>query len=198
MKHLLAIAFITLLALGTGCAWISPSSQAASDGIQVHGHWTMTVSNPDGTVDAVHEFDNALVTQGKESLVRLLGGENTIAPSTMFPAGWALFVQPVQNVLECDEGNYSAGFTVLKPESITDINGGLSSLSLVATCTASLMHDGTSDFNEVTTIELNRVYSMIFLSNNNSPLYFSEHSFNPYINIQKNQRISFTVRFTFE
>jgi len=198
MKQLLAIAFITLLALGMGCAWISPSSQAASDGIQVHGHWTMTVSNPDGTVDAVHEFDNALVTQGKESLVRLLGGENTIAPNTLYPAGWGLFVQPVQNVLECDEGSYSSGFTMLKPESITDINGGLSSLSLVATCTASLMHDGTSDFNEVTTIELNRVYSMIFLSNITNPLYFSEHSFNPYINIQKNQRISFTVRFTFE
>ena len=60
MKHILVATFITLLALGIGCAWISPASQTTSDGIQVHGHWTMTVTNPDGSVDAVHEFDNDL------------------------------------------------------------------------------------------------------------------------------------------
>ena len=70
MKHLLAIAFITLLALGTGCAWISPSSQTTSDAIQVHGHWTVTVTNPDGSVDAVHEFDNALGTDATVLQIR--------------------------------------------------------------------------------------------------------------------------------
>ena len=72
MKHLLAIAFITLLTLGTGCAWISPSSQTTSDGIQVHGHWTVTVTNPDGTVDAVHEFDNSLDVAGRALLSAFL------------------------------------------------------------------------------------------------------------------------------
>ena len=77
MKHLLAIAFITLLAFGMGCAWISPTSETASDGIKVHGHWTVTVTNPDGTVDAVHEFDNKLVDWGAV-LSSLLAGENLI------------------------------------------------------------------------------------------------------------------------
>ena len=83
MKHLLAIVFITLLALGISCAWISPSNQTTSDGIQVHGHWTVTVSNPDGTVDAVHEFDNKLTKgntygSGADLLTALVAGETSI------------------------------------------------------------------------------------------------------------------------
>ena len=80
MKHLLAITVITLLALGTGCAWISPSSETTSDGIQVHGHWTVTVTNPDGTLDAVHEFDNALTGYGARLLIRVLTGEWLLKP----------------------------------------------------------------------------------------------------------------------
>ena len=40
MKHLLAIAFITLLALGMGCAWISPSPQKKEVLMPV-GRWSM-------------------------------------------------------------------------------------------------------------------------------------------------------------
>ena len=76
MKHLLTLAFIALLALGIGCAWISPSSQTTSDGIKVHGHWTVTVTNPDGTVDAVHEFDNALTDKG--TITNLILGLNNM------------------------------------------------------------------------------------------------------------------------
>ena len=80
MKQLLALTFITLLALGTGCAWISPSSQTtSSDGIQVHGHWTVTVTNSDGTVDAVHEFDNDLAQLGSDMLTALLAEETSIS-----------------------------------------------------------------------------------------------------------------------
>ena len=75
MKQLLAIAFITLLALGMGCAWISPSSDATSEGIKVHGDWTVTITNPDGTLDAVHEFDNALTTEGSFFLISRLMGQ---------------------------------------------------------------------------------------------------------------------------
>ena len=78
MKHLLAIAFITLLALGTGCAWISPTSETTSDGIKVHGHWTVTVTNPDGSVDAVREFDNALLQTGALFLTGVLTNQFTI------------------------------------------------------------------------------------------------------------------------
>jgi len=47
---------------------------AASDGIKLHGDWTVTVSNPDGSVDSVHEFKNDLNTKGASFLTALLGG----------------------------------------------------------------------------------------------------------------------------
>ena len=78
MKNLLAVAFITLLTLATGCAWISPAAETTSDGIQVHGHWTVTVTNPDGSVDAVHEFENALTDYGKSALAHLITGSDAV------------------------------------------------------------------------------------------------------------------------
>ena len=49
---------------------------AASDGIKVHGDWTVTVSNPDGSVDSVHEFRNKLV--GNHILMLLMRGEGIV------------------------------------------------------------------------------------------------------------------------
>ena len=76
MKHILVAAFITLLALGMGCAWISPAAETASEGIQVHGHWTVTVSNPDGSVDAVHEFENDFTNSG--TLTNILNSHTNV------------------------------------------------------------------------------------------------------------------------
>ncbi len=84
MKHILVATFITLLALGTGCAWISPAAETASDGINVHGHWTVTVTNPDGSVDAVHEFENALNPAASEALTALIMGNASINYWLMF------------------------------------------------------------------------------------------------------------------
>ena len=45
------------------------------EGIKVHGDWTLTVRNPDGTIAAVHEFKNALsLCRGGRRLARLLLG----------------------------------------------------------------------------------------------------------------------------
>ena len=61
---------VVLVGVAGGAYWFGGKSDhepalvlntmpASSDGIQVHGHWTVTVTNPDGTVDAVHEFSPA-------------------------------------------------------------------------------------------------------------------------------------------
>jgi hypothetical protein len=52
------------------------TAPAASDGIKVHGDWTVTVSNPDGSVDSVHEFKNSLNSKGTGLLTSILAGEN--------------------------------------------------------------------------------------------------------------------------
>ena len=49
------------------------------EGITVHGHWTIDVRNPDGTLASHHEFENALVpTLGPQLLNRLLSSSNAI------------------------------------------------------------------------------------------------------------------------
>ena len=80
MKYLLLASLITLLAFGTACGQAAePAPEpAASNGIQVHGHWTVTVTNPDGTLDAVHEFDNELTLSGSGNLAGLLANETPI------------------------------------------------------------------------------------------------------------------------
>ena len=35
---------------------------ADGEGIEVHGHWTIEVRNPDGSLDERYEFENALTT----------------------------------------------------------------------------------------------------------------------------------------
>ena len=34
---------------------------AQKEGIKVHGHWTIDIRNPDGTLAQHHEFENALI-----------------------------------------------------------------------------------------------------------------------------------------
>jgi len=56
------------------------SSGAGQEGIKVHGDWTLTVRNPDGTIAALHQFKNALVTvEGAPTLLAslLLGTATT-------------------------------------------------------------------------------------------------------------------------
>ena len=55
MKLIIIGMLVTLMALGTSCGQISQpvaevAPQGTSDGIKVHGNWTVTVTNPDGTV----------------------------------------------------------------------------------------------------------------------------------------------------
>jgi hypothetical protein len=55
-----------------------PAAKGAKEGIAVHGHWTIVVKNPDGTVAARQEFENALdPVEGADLLTGLLSGAYT-------------------------------------------------------------------------------------------------------------------------
>ena len=157
MKHLLAVAFITLLALGMGCAWISPASETASEGIQVHGHWTVTVTNPDGTLDAVHEFDNELI--GKRLLIDLLIGSSLVDPDvegTQVPqphSGWFIFLdtKDTNAQLFCDKSATSLGTTKLSTLVDTDKNEGILYLGAGCTIVAIDSPNNTYSIDEVST-----------------------------------------------
>jgi hypothetical protein len=48
------------------------------EGIKVHGHWTVVVRNPDGSLGAQREFENALYVDGPLSLATSLGRSATV------------------------------------------------------------------------------------------------------------------------
>ena len=80
-KWLGALAVVALLAgaVATGSAvWPTESGGGTQEGIQVHGHWTIEVSDPDGTLVERREFDNALQPQGAEALAKFLGRDYTV------------------------------------------------------------------------------------------------------------------------
>jgi hypothetical protein len=66
----------------------NPSAEARSSGgmntgVKVHGHWTIVVRNPDGTVTDRRDFENSLALSGAYLLQNILGG-------TMTPGAWAI------------------------------------------------------------------------------------------------------------
>jgi len=53
---------------------VGEPGRGQSEGIRVHGHWTLEIHNPDGTLASRHEFENALIpTMGSPLLAGLLG-----------------------------------------------------------------------------------------------------------------------------
>ena len=51
-----------------------PTASPGSEGIKVHGKWTITVSNPDGSAAGRYEFQNALTQEGSQFLASILSG----------------------------------------------------------------------------------------------------------------------------
>ena len=57
---------------------VARSSGGPSEGIKVHGHWVLEVRDPDGTLVSRREFDNALESEGGESLAMFLAREVSV------------------------------------------------------------------------------------------------------------------------
>ncbi len=72
-----------LLALAVGIA--GPAAAEAGEGIKVHGDWTITIHNPDGSLDREVKFSNALVDT--DTLSNLVLGAWTAVDQTIGIAG---------------------------------------------------------------------------------------------------------------
>ena len=55
-----------------------PSGDGRHEGIKVHGHWTIEVRNPDGSLATHREFENALTAGGGISLSGFLARTSTV------------------------------------------------------------------------------------------------------------------------
>lgn len=70
-KHL-ALTLAAGLVMTTAAQAADARGGGPSEGIKVHGHWTIEVRNPDGSLASRHEFKNALVPgEGDAALARM-------------------------------------------------------------------------------------------------------------------------------
>jgi hypothetical protein len=67
------VAAIGALAMVFALGFSPTKAPSLGDGVNVHGHWAITILNDDGTVAQSHEFENALSEPGQDALVRILG-----------------------------------------------------------------------------------------------------------------------------
>ena len=197
MKHILVTTFITLLALGMGCAWISPASETASEGIQVHGHWTVTVSNPDGSVDAVHEFDNAIYTAAKVMLVQMLTEGKALIPWDDPDQLWKLTLhgEDLNTDADCEEETGFAHTLVLIPSVTGDFEDSQNlRVQLAATCVVTRA-DNSPVITHVSTSVKYRHPS----GGSATIITFSSHEFEPgkSIQVKNNQHLAFNITISF-
>jgi len=61
----------------------SAGQNAGQQGVKVHGWWTVTVKNPDGTVADQRQFENSLTSDGATLLTDILMGTST-------PGAWTV------------------------------------------------------------------------------------------------------------
>lgn len=73
------LGWVTVVALAaSACGGGAPSAASGpSEGIAVHGDWTIEVYEPDGSLDERIEFENALVEDGEEALASILARAET-------------------------------------------------------------------------------------------------------------------------
>ncbi len=92
-----------------------------SEGIKVHGHWTIEVRNPDGSVAVHRDFENSLITTGgttgSQALVALLSGNGAAA-------GWVILLGSTVggDVTPCATGNECFISASVSPALNTNVN----------------------------------------------------------------------------
>jgi len=75
--RLIAALAVFVLLISAGCSAGQPQAAGPTEGIQVHGDWTIDVVNADGTLDRHIEFGNALTSDGASQLAGYLAGVST-------------------------------------------------------------------------------------------------------------------------
>lgn len=99
IRSIIAVCAFALVA--TACAG-TPQASGPSEGIQVHGDWTIDIYNQDGSLDKHVEFENALSDGGSELLVNVLGRQRVSGPWSIVLSGDPRpCINPVGNPSKC-------------------------------------------------------------------------------------------------
>jgi hypothetical protein len=185
-------AILTSIALMAPIRAQEPTERGPSEGIKVHGHWTVTVRNSDGTIATSREFENALVTGGSMALSWFLSRSAT-------PGIWAVFVNGVPSpcagiyIYGCVSQEGQPGFVVSRPtDSLVKLEGS----TTVDNPNASMIDRVSTQIhgcvNTVTPVQCASL-------TDHAPAYFSftQATIVPSIPIRNGQIIQFSVVFSF-
>lgn len=102
--RLRALGLLAVLALmAASCGGVLPEAGGPSEGIQVHGDWTIDIYNEDGSLDRSLTFSNGLLSNGAAIIASALAGQSTIGV-------WGVTIAGANGVELCPSG--------------PDVNGG--------------------------------------------------------------------------
>jgi hypothetical protein len=188
------------------------SSGGMRDGFKVHGHWTIDVRNPNGSLASHREFENSLVggsaTSGAGVLAKLLTTPTTsIATALPFGLDWAVFLNlnGAEGAATCkgtdNSGNIIAVDCIISMLRWPNgVNSGPND-NLTASIDGTVMN-GLSTLDRVKlagsiTAGVDGPISAVFTRLGGTTSRFSESFLNPPINVLANQVIQVTVVFSF-
>lgn len=94
-------------------------AKGPQEGIKVHGHWTIEVTNPDGTVAQHTEFENAIDVEGSGGLCNILARFHSVG-------AWTIVLNKNGNISGyiCESTMPTSGLSISKNLSVTITSDG--------------------------------------------------------------------------
>jgi hypothetical protein len=178
------------------------SRDGSHEGIKVHGHWTIEVKNPDGTVVTHREFENSLYPSfGASFLAQVLGRQIT-------PGAWYLTldgsVPPCSSPVggtRCSifETGFSITITSYVFQTLSSTVGAAGSLILSGTAVAG--QNGTIDtvgsHNFSCALGVSLATCLSGTVTPLTPYTFTSATLSPAVNVSPGQTIAVTVNISF-
>lgn len=182
-RYTVVLAAALVVAASAGSA----QERGTGEGIKVHGHWTIDVKNPDGTLAAHHEFKNALQYAGQIALSGLLAGQ-------LSQGGWAIYsIDPGGTLTRLTEDQ---GAVSHLPSYITALSNNLTvNVSTTPTQSQTVLQGSAAT---PSLLQIATVGTYLVSGSQNGVFYtFTEHTLAQPITVQAGQIVQVTVVFSF-
>ena len=149
MRVVILLLAILALSAFIGCQakpMVVSESGSESEGIKVHGDWTVEVTNPDGSLATRKQFSNHITEEGFGVLAALMTHDQSIVNRRIN----FVFVPNIPEVTCNDAESAGYGSFPRAPEAVSVISADQKGSIWSAGCTVSLEGDATST--EIATI----------------------------------------------
>jgi hypothetical protein len=170
---------------------------ASHQGIKVHGHWTIEVRNPDGSVVTHREFENSLQVTGAGFLTTLLSRGNSVGYWRVDVGPYACNLPGINAPVSCaiiEQGVGQAASTTFFPNLLVSSTG--SGITLSGSATAANVANITFALTYMYPCPSSVAPSSPCSGVNVNPVVFTQANV-PTVGVTSGQTIAVTVMFTF-